>query len=464
MIINVRPATSSSTFTVWHGNTLQGNPLVFYYDPFTSTIVDVVPAGTDPSKDPVDHGTARFYAWEGPAHSSIDEYLPAIYKDTSDINYVLIRVLEDNITVHTDGFIEGDDLSNIDWGDGTDNKISVISHTYHHAGIYQVTLTACDSSDYVFNTKDAHCQVLYVHFPSLKFIARDLANTAYSLLPEGMFLSTYETAGNKTSVFSEQKGLEYLASETVLKGPADYTFFQCERLKSIGKLDTSSMTSCLGLFSNCESLEYLPSFDTSHIVEDGKKAEQHIQGLTGRGSDGSGSGGLFYNCARLKTAPLLNTSRITIFDDLFYKCASLYAVPLYDTSQGISFTSMFSGCESLREIPKLDISKGLNLEYMFKGCKELTSLPELEVSNAQSANYMFKGCIKLSHLEGTWKFKSSVDFSDCPLDDETIDMIINNLQPYTGDESPTIIFQNAISDDLTSIAVDEKGWIVAHNN
>lgn len=90
--------------------------------------------------------------------------------------------------------------------------------------------------------------------------------------------------------------------------------------------------------------------------------------------------GMFWNCYGLKTINLtgLNTSRATSFALMFSSCTSLTSIDLspLNASRVVSVSSMFSGCRSLTSV-NLSSLKSAPLQYassMFSGCTSLTSI------------------------------------------------------------------------------------------
>ena len=106
---------------------------------------------------------------------------------------------------------------------------------------------------------------------------------------------------------------------------------------------------------------------------------------------------MFYDCSKLTTAPLMDTSKVTNMSYMFYNCRSL-AIPQMDTSKVTNMNTMFYNCTSLTTIPQMDTSKVTNMSYMFQNCSKLTTIPQMNTSKVTNMSYMFYGCILLTTI------------------------------------------------------------------
>lgn len=84
--------------------------------------------------------------------------------------------------------------------------------------------------------------------------------------------------------------------------------------------------------------------------------------------------GMFKNCNSLNTIPLLNTSNVTIMESLLESCYTLKEIPLLDTSNVTNMYSMFASCFILNSIVFLDVSKVTNLGLIFSSCYSMIQL------------------------------------------------------------------------------------------
>ena len=91
----------------------------------------------------------------------------------------------------------------------------------------------------------------------------------------------------------------------------------------------------------------------------------------------------------------IDSSLVTIFDNLFYGYRELTVVPELDTSIATSMEWMFAWCYGLREIPLLDTSRVTSMNAMFYLTDGVVSFPNLNTSNVTDMGWMFYGCTAL---------------------------------------------------------------------
>lgn len=115
------------------------------------------------------------------------------------------------------------------------------------------------------------------------------------------------------------------------------------------------LTNCSHMFYQCERLLSIPLFDTSNVTD---------------------MSGMFYGCKKLKTIPKLDTSKVTNMDSMFFDCISLTTIPQLDTSSVTHMYSTFSGCSSLKSIPLLDCEKVTHIDQLF-GNSRIETLTDL---------------------------------------------------------------------------------------
>ena len=109
--------------------------------------------------------------------------------------------------------------------------------------------------------------------------------------------------------------------------------------------DTENVTSTSGMFQNCKKLTTIPLLDTNNVTD---------------------MGGMFSDCS-LTTVPLLDTSKVTNMDYMFYNCGKLTAIPQFNTSNVVSMDSMLYDA-AITTIPLLDTSKVTTMHSMFYRC------------------------------------------------------------------------------------------------
>ena len=95
------------------------------------------------------------------------------------------------------------------------------------------------------------------------------------------------------------------------------------------------------------------------------------------------------------------TSSVEYMSYMFYNCKKLTTIPLIDTSLVTEIDGMFQDCSSLTTIPQLNTSNVIYMNYMFQDCSNLTTIPQLNTSNVAYMPYMFSGCLKLKTIDLT---------------------------------------------------------------
>ncbi|MBQ8706661.1 MAG: BspA family leucine-rich repeat surface protein [Succinivibrionaceae bacterium] len=88
---------------------------------------------------------------------------------------------------------------------------------------------------------------------------------------------------------------------------------------------------------------------------------------------------MFDGCARLKSVPMFDTSRVADMSEMFRNCEALEFVPKFDTSSATDMTAMFAGCKNLEEIPDFSVASGAATDGIASGCGKIIlsgKLPE----------------------------------------------------------------------------------------
>lgn len=103
------------------------------------------------------------------------------------------------------------------------------------------------------------------------------------------------------------------------------------------------------------------------------------------------------------------------------------------------------------------------IDYIFAGCTKLKSINGmLNLVNIKSTSYSyaFQGCTSLTHIERIRNIKASISFLSSPLDDYTINMLLDNL--VEGSQPRTITFKSDIVANLTDeqLAKLPSNWTV----
>ncbi|KEW58939.1 hypothetical protein HS97_00570 [Listeria monocytogenes] len=150
-------------------------------------------------------------------------------------------------------------------------------------------------------------------------------------------------------------------------------------------LDTSAVTTMLGMFVNCIMLEELglSNWDTSSV---------------------NNMNSMFSNCPNLGKLEVSNfdTSSVTDMRLMFQNCASLEALDVsnFDTSSVTTMDSMFLKCSSLEELDlsTFDTSSVTIMDRMFQECTALKSLYLDNFTDAPKMTEMFAGTTSLTYL------------------------------------------------------------------
>lgn len=99
---------------------------------------------------------------------------------------------------------------------------------------------------------------------------------------------------------------------------------------------------------------------------------------------------MFSNCSKLEEAPMFNTQNVTNMSYMFYN-AKITTIPLYNTSKVENMAHMFDNCNSLKTIPKINTSSVTNMDSMFQYTSNLEILPELDASSLINVSNIFMG-------------------------------------------------------------------------
>ncbi|EPY1654642.1 BspA family leucine-rich repeat surface protein, partial [Listeria monocytogenes] len=150
-------------------------------------------------------------------------------------------------------------------------------------------------------------------------------------------------------------------------------------------LDTSAVTTMLGMFVNCIMLEELglSNWDTSSV---------------------NNMNSMFSNCPNLGKLEVSNfdTSSVTDMRLMFQNCASLEALDVsnFDTSSVTTMDSMFLKCSSLEELDlsTFDTSSVTIMDRMFQECTALKSLYLDNFTDAPKMTEMFAVTTSLTYL------------------------------------------------------------------
>lgn len=177
---------------------------------------------------------------------------------------------------------------------------------------------------------------------------------------------------------------------------------------------------------------------------------------------------MFSACKNLVEVPEMITSNGINFSNMFGQCNSLTTIPELDTNKCTNFSSIFNGCIKITTIPELDTRSGTTFTHMFSGCINLTSVPQLDVSKGSGFSYMFYGCKNLHNITFIGSINASIDFTESPLNEDSVESILSACANTTNSNSKTLKFQSGttITDtegtltDLIAIC-NSKGWTIS---
>lgn len=149
---------------------------------------------------------------------------------------------------------------------------------------------------------------------------------------------------------------------------------------------------------------------------------------------------LCYNCINLidiSSLANLDVSEVTSLNSTFAyanKLVDVSAIKNWNLSSlMVNFDYTFDYCESIKSIDlsNWDTSSIRSWICTFEHCTNLVEiLGELDASNAESMVNTFRGCTNLETLR-VKNLKNNATFSACPLSEESINYILNNVQDVT---------------------------------
>ena len=202
-------------------------------------------------------------------------------------------------------------------------------------------------------------------------------------------------------------------------------------IETIPNFDTSNVTNMSNAFYRCNSISYLPNFNTAKVIDFNYvtspsyniKYPQYNLNSVNKGAAGlmshyinpngeldlpvyipnvSTAYGLFSDiCAENFSSNIysdigLNFAKIRSADYMFTNCTNLITLPNFDTSNITSMARMFQYCTNLTTVPNFDTSNVADMSYMFSTCNKLTSVPNFNTSNVIDMGCLFNRCYNLT--------------------------------------------------------------------
>ena len=259
----------------------------------------------------------------------------------------------------------------VDWGDG-----SIINYSANTIASYQAYWSGASSSTL---TSDLYRQTLIKITPQS---GQTLTKVDLSALHVSAKTSSYQR-----NYFDIKLSAPDLTSFTFVASPLlqqfewigtnKMTTFQSffnvglSSLKKIVSIDVSNANTTLGvyqLFGNCSSLVEIPSLTIP-------------SGATNITS-------MFQACSKIKTIPMMDTSKVTNMSSMFSSTSALVTIPQLDTSKVIDMSSMFSS-SGIVTVPLLDTSKVTTMASMFGGTTRLQTIPSFNTPLLTNISNMF---------------------------------------------------------------------------
>ena len=196
-----------------------------------------------------------------------------------------------------------------------------------------------------------------------------------------------------------------------------FWFFALSKLtdiRNIHDLDTSNVTSMIGMFWQCRGLTEVDvsGFDTTNVT-DMSEMFWGCNGLTKVDVSGfdttnvTSMYGMFHWCSGLTELDVSSfvTKNVTRMDAMFEGCSGLTEVDVsgFDTTNVTDMAGMFWGCSGLTKlnVSSFNTSNVTNMPCMFDGCRGLTELDVsgFDTSNVISMAGMFEECNGLTSLD-----------------------------------------------------------------
>lgn len=134
-----------------------------------------------------------------------------------------------------------------------------------------------------------------------------------------------------------------------------------------------------------------------------------------------------------------------------------------DVSNATTVTDMFFSAYVTR-VPLLNFSKLTSLTEVFNGAKYLQTIDELIIRDdgVNTFSNTFNGCTALKTVKFTGVIGRSINFSDCPLEEDTIKNIAECLKDYSDDTTNHYKYTLTVNSSAFS-ALEEEGEETEYN-
>ena len=147
-----------------------------------------------------------------------------------------------------------------------------------------------------------------------------------------------------------------------------------------------------------------------------------------------------------------------------------FEYPCIGTISSETLNGTYQRCHNMKECRINSIYLPVSMVLTFYTCGSLETIKTggsistnsdcLDLSKCVTASMAFDGCHSLTHIDKITNIKVSLDFADCPLDDETVDMLLSNL--IASDTSKKLTLKSDIVKKLTNeqLAKVPSGWVL----
>lgn len=245
-----------------------------------------------------------------------------------------------------------------------------------------------------------------------------------------------------TCLSLERADLSHLNLSSVTD--VSYMFYKCIVLREVKMESLQAATSCQYMFSSCTSLQSvtLPSLPS-------------VTNCTS----------MFYNCSSLQSVTFQSLQSVTSSESMFMSCSSLQSVTLPELPSVTSCQYMFSSCLSLQSIC-LDMPNCENFAYSFHRCNALHTVELVDVRKATGLTNSFYFCSSLQNITCVEELpKCNISFSySSKLTLDSVTNIITHLPDLSAEDSKTLTLHATTKSLLTEALIAEatnKNWIIA---
>jgi len=322
--------------------------------------------------------------------------MPMGITSTDQIFVGLHAVIEDGDNYVAFRFtVSGSNQYQVDWGDGT-----VTTHASNTNAQHQYDFATYDTGNTTLTSRGYKQAMITVTPVSGNLLTCNFQQrfTAQNQPYSTGFLDCILSMPNASS------------GESILFGGILVIHRYVERfdIKTIGGCTALGGNANNGLFRGCSSLQSVPLFNTSGVINMRE---------------------MFQGCTMLRTIPLFDTSGVTGTMLNMFNNSGIITIPQLNTANVTNMTNMFSSCSRLQSIPLLNTSSVTQMPGMFFACGSLNSIPALSTASittdfgalfAQAANSLNR-CQMV--------FQRTVSFQNCQLSRDAIEEILTNLAP-----------------------------------